>query len=260
MGNNSGNKMGVCLEEMDKQVNQTSGGGGSASHGFSEQQIADALRGALEQGVRYAVELASEAGGFATNELIKIPFPENEVESKLREVGAAGVCDKVIEKLNESAEKAAVKAIEIFVQAIKMMSVDDAAKIIKDAGSGDDAGSACTKYLIKTCRTPIINEMRPVVVEVLNECGLTLAWDGVKAAWDPIPSVPYVWDKPSIPDSIDEYALEKAADGLFLLCQEKEKEIRFDVTNATSELVQAVFKELAPNPVVAGITQGILGK
>ena len=51
---------GVCLEEMDKQVNQTSGGGGSASHGFSEQQIADALRGALEQGVRYAVELASE--------------------------------------------------------------------------------------------------------------------------------------------------------------------------------------------------------
>ena len=43
----------ACIEEF------TGKGGGSAA-GFSEAEIADAVRQALEEGVRYAIQLASQ--------------------------------------------------------------------------------------------------------------------------------------------------------------------------------------------------------
>lgn len=236
--------VGQCLEKAEEfaqaQGLELPRGAAADPGAFSADQLADALRLALEEGIQFACKQAMKEGGFANNINIKIPYPPEieEVVAKLRDLGQGDLIDQLVAKLNEAAEKAASKAVDICVNAVKEMSVDDAARILK--GSVD----ACTQYLIRKCRTPLLDAMRPLVVECLQECGVIFAWQAIQAAWGHIPSIPYVWEKPDFPDmNIEDYALGKGADGLFFLVAEKEKGIRQDANSAANELVQKVFAE-----------------
>ena len=48
-------------------------GGDDVKVEFSADQLAEALKGALEEGVRFAAESAAAEGGFSGNQAIKIP-------------------------------------------------------------------------------------------------------------------------------------------------------------------------------------------
>ena len=64
-------------------------GGAVGGGGFSPDQIAEALKGALKEGVQHAVQAASAPGGFLDNFKIRIPFPE-EVCGRRGEGGRPG--------------------------------------------------------------------------------------------------------------------------------------------------------------------------
>jgi len=240
---------GGCAEAMEEAQKFTQNimqqaealSGGAGPDGFSNDQMAEALKQALEEGVRFACEKASQAGGFNNNPSIHIPFPEEaqEVIDKLRQLGMGDICDKLVDRMNEAAEKAAALAVDICVNAVMSMSVDDAKNIITGADN------ACTEYLRRTTKSSLHRAMRPIVHEAMEAVHLQDIWDAVREAWDKVPSIPFVWEKPDFPDmSIDDYVLQKGCDGIFYLTAEKEKDIRDDVMQATSELVQQVFGAL----------------
>merc|ERR1712094_88171 len=122
---------------------------GGAPGGFSVEQIAEALKGALEEGAEFAAKKGAEAGGFSGNPAIAIPWPEecNEVKKGLEDIGAGEAVQAVVDKLNLAAEAAAAKSVEIFVDAVKNMSVDEAKKILEGEGY-EPANTAATQYLM----------------------------------------------------------------------------------------------------------------
>lgn len=252
---------------------QGADGGGGGLDAFSSEELADALKLALQEGVEFACNSAMQAGGFMNNANIHIPLPEevNEVAEKLREIGMGNLIDEFVEKLNKAAEEAAGKvrahtsphchshvtcvchpltvtlaqAVDICVNAVKNMSVDDAINILK--GEAD----ACTQFLIRTCRGPVLDLMRPIVTEVLGSCGVIAAWEAMQSGWGAVPDAPFMLSggKPHFPDkNIEDYALEKGGDGIFFLCAEKEKEIRDDAGKAANELVTKVFSAITRWP------------
>jgi len=207
---------------------------------FSEAELAQALKLALEEGVSFACQMAMEAGGFYLNEAIKILWPPEcrEVAEKLSEIPGLGhIVEEFEEKLNTAAERAASMAVDIFVNAVKGLSVADAVKILTGSAT------SCTDYLIKTCLQPLLNAMRPIVLECLTACGVQQAWQNIHRQWDKIPALPFI-KKPTLTADISEYALEKGCDGLFFLCAEKEKLIRGNALSAANDLVQKVFGEI----------------
>ena len=84
------------------------------------------------QGANKAVRLASENGGFTTNNLIRIPFPEDAEKMKdvLIKYGMSNQVSIFENKMNLAAEKASKKALDIFLHVIQMLTIDDAVKIL----------------------------------------------------------------------------------------------------------------------------------
>ena len=133
---------------------------------LSPERIIEALMAALEAGVRYAVELASAAGGFFGNPAIFIPWPESleEVKGKLEKIKLGGKVEDFVEKLNHAAEAAAGGAVDIFISAIRGLSFERAREVL------DGGMNAATTFLRETCLEPLKEMMRPIVDSHMGEC------------------------------------------------------------------------------------------
>ena len=131
--------------------------------------------------------------------------------------------------MNSAAEIAAKKATPIFVNAIKQMSFKDASAIL----TGPE--NAATSYLESTSRVPLYNEFLPVIQSSLDEVNARTYWKSVVSAYNSLPFI-----KKMNPD-LDDHVNNKALDGLFALVAVKEKGIRTDVNQRTSELLKKVF-------------------
>src|SRR5208283_5827946 len=129
---------GQLLNEAKRMMGQ--GGGG-----YSESEAADGIKEALINGTGNSVKLIAVQDGYFSNLEIKIPFPpeEKDMESKLRSIGMGKQVDETVLSINRAAEDASKDAKDIFIDAIKNMSVTDAINIVK--GNND----AATMYLKK---------------------------------------------------------------------------------------------------------------
>ena len=110
----------------------------------SEAEAGSGLKDALSIGITKGMGLLSQTDGFLGNDLVKIPWPEqaNQVKDVLLKLGMQKQVDNVTTSLNRAAEKASGVAIDVFIQAIKQMTVTDALKIIT---GGNGAGTAYLK-------------------------------------------------------------------------------------------------------------------
>lgn len=109
------------------------------------------------------------------------------------------------------------------------MSFQDAKAIL----SGQE--NAATTYLESTSRKPLYNEFLPVIQSSLDEVNARTYWKSVVNAYNSIPFV-----KKMNPE-LDDHVNNKALDGLFSLIAIKEKGIRTDVNQRTSDLLKKVF-------------------
>jgi len=202
---------------------------GSAS--LTEDEVAAGLKEALTRGVETGVAQLAKPDGYFKDLAIKIPLPpeaEN-VEIKLRKLGQGKKVDDAIESINRAAEDAAKGAKDIFVNAIKNMSLTDAMSILK----GDV--NAATNFLSKTTRSALFEKFKPVIKTSLDKVGATKNWNTVFTSYNKIPMV-----KKVNPD-LDEYATNKAIDGLFVQIAKQEKEIRENPAARVSDLLKKVF-------------------
>jgi hypothetical protein len=195
------------------------------------EEVALGLKEALTNGISKGSDLVSQVDGYFKNPEIKIPFPPEvkQVETRLRQIGLGDEVDKFVLTLNRGAEDAAKEAKPIFVAAIKQMTIQDAWSILN--GEAD----AATQYLKKTTSSLLKEKFKPVIENSLNKVNATKYYGDLVTSYNRIPLVQKV-----NPD-LNEYATDKAIEGLFVMIAKEEKNIRENPLARTTALLKKVF-------------------
>ena len=203
---------------------------GKGTGSLSTDDIAAGLKEALSVGAEKAGKNLSSIDGYFANAAIKILMPEEakKAEQKLRAIGLGKQVDEAILSMNRAAEDAAKSAAPIFVNAIKQMSIQDAAGILK---GGDNAA---TNYLKGKTTSSLTESFRPVIEKTLEKADATKYWNTVFSAYNKFSA-----DK--INPDLSAYVTEKALTGIFYQVAQEEQQIRKDPLARTSEILKKVF-------------------
>lgn len=200
---------------------------------ISNSKAALGLKAALSKGVRFAVDNLGQEDGFFKNPEVKIPLPKS-LKSVARVARFAGYSDRVDAfelSMNRAAEKAVPVAIDVFVDAIKQMTFNDARKILF---SGED--DAATQFFRRTTEEKLRGKFRPIVEKFTDETGVTQSYKRMmdKAGW----MARFVGKDAR---DIDGYVTQKALDGVFYMVAQEEKKIRKDPIGRTTKILRDVF-------------------
>lgn len=194
-------------------------------------EVGEGLKEALIKGISKGSDLVSQLDGYFKNPEIKIPFPPDvkKVEDKLRQIGLGSEVDKFVLSLNRGAEDAAKEAKPIFVNAIKQMTIQDAWSILK--GEPD----AATQFLKRTTTAQLKEKFKPVIQASLNKVNATKYYGDLVNTYNKIPLVQ------KVNPNLDDYATDRAIEGLFVMIAKEEKNIRQDPLARTTDLLKKVF-------------------
>lgn len=205
---------------------------GNTFGNFSNADATTALRQALDIAAQNAGNRLHTLNGYFGNSLIKILMPPEaqKVETALRGIGMGDVVDKAILSMNRAAEDAAIKAVPIFIDAIRGMSIQDGISIVR-GGQG-----AATHYLKQKTTLALTNAFRPVINQSLGKTNATAYWKEVFTLYNRLPIV----RNPINPD-LTAYVTERALNGLFVTIADEENKIRTNPAAQVTDLLKKVF-------------------
>ncbi len=219
-------QLGKLGKIADRASNVLKGGGP-----LSNEEVGNALKEALDQGVGKAVTSLSAANGYYASPY-KILLPE-EAQAIVGRVSALpgfnNLEQDLTERINHAAELAATKATPIFVGAIKGLTFQDAMNLL--LGEND----AATRYLQGNTSAALTGEFQPVIRAALDEVNANEIWKKAVTAYNRIPLV-----KKTDPD-LDAYVTQRALEGMFGLIEVKETELRQNPALRNTELLRKVF-------------------
>lgn len=208
----------------------------------TNSEIGMGLKEALNVGISKGVNELTKQDGYFKNQLIKILLPPEakNVENIITKYVPGG--DKLIAeailKMNRAAEDAAQEAKPIFVDAIKTMTITDAKNILFGQQN------AATSYLKGKTYQSLVKAYSPKINNSLNSVGAAQAWKALINPYNKFaksPAAALVKDAKPVNADLGAYVTEKALNGLFFKVQEKEKGIRKNLSERTSQLLQRVF-------------------
>lgn len=208
------------------------GGVSGSGSNLDDSTIAKGLKEALATGTSRAVKAVSQRDGYFSNDMIKILLPEKvrTAGDLLGTFGFQQEVDDFVLSMNRAAEKAAPKATDHFVSALKAMTFDDARKILQG-----DATSA-TQYFRQKTGERIYADFKPVVIANMKDVGVARNYSQMKEKFEAIPFAGAIGTF-----DLDHYVTTKAVDGLFSMLGEEEKKIRTDPAARGTELLKKVF-------------------
>ena len=227
----------ICGACTSAQISQTLGEvnkamtGPAAPPALTTEEVGSGLKEALINGISKGADLVSLTDGYFKNTEIKIPFPPDvkKVEDKLRQLGFGNKVDEFVMTLNRGAEEAAKEAKPIFISAIKQMTIDDAWGILKGEPN------AATQFLKRTTTPQLKQKFSPVVQAALDKVSATKYYGDVINTYNKVPFVEKV-----NPD-LNDYATNKAIEGLFVMVAKEELNIRQNPVARTTDLLKRVF-------------------
>lgn len=194
-------------------------------------KTASGLKEALTVGAKNAVAFVSKTDGYFGNPEIRVPLPEKirKHEKTLRKMGLGKDLDQFLLSMNRAAERAGPKARDIFIDAVKAMTFQDARSILK---GGD---TAATDYLRSKTFAKLAAEFRPIVASAMDEVGVTREYKKImkKATATRLVKEQDV--------DLDRHVTERALAGLFVMVGKEEKKIRTDPAARVTELLRQVF-------------------
>lgn len=198
--------------------------------GPTNTEIVGGLKQALTKGIETGVSSLSAKNGFWGNPQIRIPMPPEvkNIESTLKTLGLGAQVDKATKALNEGAELATKEALNVFVNAVKEMSFQDAMGILT-GGNG-----AATNYLKQTTTNTLTEKFRPIISKSLDKVDATKYWGDIMSAYN------LVATKKINPD-LNSYVTEKAMTALFMEVEKQENLIRENPLERTTDLLKKVF-------------------
>jgi hypothetical protein len=197
---------------------------------LSDDKIVAGLKQALQVSTGKAVALTGRPDGFLKNEAIKILLPPKlqTVGKGMRMLGMGAQVDELEVDMNRAAEQATPKAKQIFLDAVKKMTFDDARKIL----TGGD--TAATEYFKRQSTGDLTTAFTPIVEASMRKVGVVQQYDRV------IQSAP---GGSALSGQFDltKYVVGKTLDGLFYMLGEEEKKIRKNPAARTTALLKEVF-------------------
>ena len=217
-------KIDSIAEEPMESIKQTS---------LNETELGQGLKEALKVGINNAVSSVSKAGGYFSNENIKIPLPEKLkfLDSALRKLGMGDKIDDFVLSMNQAAEAAAPAARDIFLDALFDMNIEDAQKIFQ---GGD---TAATDYFKDKTYDKLASAFQPTIDKALAQYDVT---DKYNVLLDKYKTLPFASKINML--SPDEYVITKALDGLFFVLGQEEAKIRQNPAARVTDILKKVFK------------------
>lgn len=201
---------------------------------ISNREAINALKAALDKGSRTAVEQLGREDGFFGDARVKIPLPESmkRAERTMRRFGMGKYADELVLAMNRAAEAAVPEAKQLFVDAVKKMTVTDAKGILT---GGDTAG---TEYFRRTTSDQLRKRFLPIVKKSTEKVGLAQTYNqyAQQAAAFGLVKAEHA--------NVDAYVTQKALDGLYFMVAEEEKKIRKDPVGTASGILKKVFGAL----------------
>jgi hypothetical protein len=199
---------------------------------FTKGQLDTAIKEALGNGLTNAINQLGRAGGFLTNQTLRIPMPPRlkKIEAGLRRYGQDTIADSFVKTMNEAAEDAVPLAAPIFNNALRKLTVEDAARIL----SGPD--NSATEYFRKATSSELTALFQKQVSASTAKVGLTSAYKQLLSRLR-FGATFLNYDV----DDLDQYITGKTLDGLFSVVAEEEQKIRKDPVARTTNLMKSVF-------------------
>ena len=204
----------------------------TAMGGVSEQEAGQGIKQALSQGLGKAVSQLHQQNGFFGNEIYKILLPPEaqKIENTLRNIGLNSMVDKAILQINRGAEDAAGFATNIFIDAIRNMTLTDALNLVR---GGD---TSATHFFREKTTNKLIAAFLPVIKSSLNKVDATKYYGDMVTKYNNFPTT---FNKLN-PD-LAGYVTLRATDALFNLIAKEEKNIRENPAARTTEILKKVF-------------------
>ena len=208
---------------------------GGQNGGLTAADVALGLKAALDNGVGNALSNVGVLDGFLRNDLIRIPLPSvlQDVQSFLAPIGADGLLVELQTQLNRGAEKAAPIAGDIFLNAVRGLTITDAFDILR----GHD--TAATEFLQARTTTQLGQLFKPIMGDALNQTGALRLVDSLSAQLQSVPLGPTLGVDPR--NDLIEHGVDYGLRGVFHFIGEEEKAIRANPAKRTSEILRRVF-------------------
>ena len=201
------------------------------NYGVTNAEISSGLKQALQLGIDKEVTSLTKEDGFFRNELVRIGLPPElqKVDKTLRDVGLGSLADEGLKVLNRAAEDAVSEAIPVFANAVTGITFADARNILL----GPD--NAATNYLSEKTQNELYTRFNPIISNSLNKVGATQVWKNIIQKYNSLPITTNV--NPDLSD----YVTNEALDGVFLMIEKEEKDIRNSIAARSTSLLRKVF-------------------
>ncbi len=199
---------------------------------LAEGEIIGGLREALAVGTTKAINQLGRTDGYWANAGVRIPLPPEMVklEKSLRQFGQDKLVDDFHLTLNRAAEQAVPQVADIFGNAVRQMSIQDARAILN--GSPD----AATQFFRRTTSESIYAKVYPIVQTSTQRVGVTQQYKKLASSYGPLLKMAGVKNL-----DLDSYVTEQALAGLFTTIAQEEARIRQNPAARTSEILKRVF-------------------
>ncbi|WP_346238243.1 DUF4197 domain-containing protein [Niabella insulamsoli] len=198
---------------------------------LSNFEMSQGLKEALTQGLFSGFE--AFANPDQGNALVRFAFPGEaaKIEKTLRDLGLTSVVNNVTSKFTNAMSLAVQKSKPIFLNAVKRMSITDAAGILL---SGNQ--NAATQYFKASMTPELMTAFRPIVDSTVRTTGGAAEYSTLVRAYNALP-----FSNKKLEPNLNDFIAARAIDAMFLYVAQKEADIRSNVSARTTPLLQRVF-------------------
>ncbi|HMB58058.1 MAG TPA: DUF4197 domain-containing protein [Arenimonas sp.] len=199
----------------------------------SQAEAAGGIKEALAQGVNRAITQLGHKDGFQGDPLVRILVPEKirSLTDTARRLGAGKKVDEFELSMNRAAEQAIPVAANIFSDAVRQMTVQDAVNIVRGP---DDAG---TQFFRRVTSDTLRAKFQPIIANATAQTGVTQRYKSMLGKNQGLGNL--LGGNQNL--DLDSYVTNKAMDGLFFYVAQQEKDIRRDPLKRTTSLLKKVF-------------------
>lgn len=203
----------------------------SVAGGLSQFEMANGLRAALTQG------LFSGFDAFANpnqgNPLVRFAFPGDaaKIEKTLRDLGLSAVVNQMTSKFTNAMGQAVSEAKPVFVNAVKNMSITDAASLLLTNNR-----RAATEFFKGQMSPELMTKFRPIVDNTVRTSGADRDYQTIAKAYN---AIPFLGKK--LETSLNDFIAARAIDGMFLYVGNEEEKIRTNLASRKTDLLKRVF-------------------
>ena len=196
----------------------------------SELEMAMGLKDALSQGLFKGFNAFADPNG---NPLVRFAFPGDaeKIEKTLRDIGFDKVINQVTGKFTNAMSSAVAVSKPLFFDAIKNMSIKDAAKILVT-----DNTHAATDYFKQEMKPGLMTAFRPIVDSTIKTEGADREWSSITNVYNKIPFI----NKP-LENNLTDFISARVIDLMFVMVANEEEQIRTKYELRKTVMMKKVF-------------------